>query len=55
MLSHTQLGQAAMTAKRQAMPESPKFDGPSGTNASSEGNKYAANSNTPLPNNGSNS
>ena len=55
MLSESQLGPAAMTAKKQAMPESTKFDGPSSLNSSGAANKYAANSNTSLPNNGSNS
>ena len=54
MLSQPQLGQAAMTAKKQAMPESTKFDGPSSINTSGASNKYAANSNTSLPNDGSN-
>jgi hypothetical protein len=55
MLSQAQMGGAAMTASKQAMPETSHFDGPSGTPISGVQDKFAANSNTPLAKPGSNS
>lgn len=43
-----------MTANKQAMPEADKFDGPSGINTPGGENNFAAHSNMPLPNSGSN-
>lgn len=49
MLSQVQLGGAAMSADKQAMPEKDKFDGPGGLNSSGSDNKFAANANSSLP------
>ena len=49
MLSQAQLGDAAMTQKKQAMPEQGKFDGPAGIDTPGGENNYAANSTKPLP------
>lgn len=49
MISQVQFGQQAMTASKQAMPESGKFDGPAGIETSSSQNKFAANSSSSLP------
>jgi hypothetical protein len=49
MISQVQFGQQSMTANKQAMPESGKFDGPEGVNTSGSQNHFAANSNTSLP------
>jgi hypothetical protein len=53
MISQTEFGQNSMTVTKQAMPESDKFDGPSGINTSGEQNKFAANSNSSLAKPGS--
>ena len=55
MLSQAQMGGAAMTASKQAMPETHSFDGPSGIPTSGVEDKFAANSNSSLPKPGSNS
>jgi hypothetical protein len=55
MLSQAQMGPAAMTASKQAMPETQHFDGPSGITTSGVQDKFAANSNTSLPKPGFNS
>jgi hypothetical protein len=49
MISKVQFGGQAMTANKQAMPESIKFDGPASVEVSSAQNSMAANSNKPLP------
>ena len=49
------MGGAAMTASKQAMPETHNFDGPSGIPTSGVEDKFAANSNSSLPKPGSNS
>lgn len=49
MISQAQFGSQAMTASKQAMPENVKFDGPGGLETPGTQNKFAANSNTPLP------
>jgi hypothetical protein len=49
MISKVQFGSQAMTANKQAMPETTKFDGPAGVNTSGAQNSMAANANTPLP------
>jgi hypothetical protein len=48
MISQVQFGNQSMTASKQAMPESIKFDGQAGISTSSGENKFAANSNTHL-------
>ena len=55
MLSQVQMGGAAMTASKQAIPETGKFDGPSGLSTSSVQDKFAANSSTPIAKPGFNS
>jgi hypothetical protein len=49
MISQPQFGNQAMTANKQAMPESTKFDGPASVEVSGAQNSMAANSNKPLP------
>jgi hypothetical protein len=49
MISQPQFGSQAMSASKQATPESDKFDGPGGINTPGGENKFAANSNAPLP------
>ena len=49
MISQPEFGQASMTTDKQAMPESAKYDGPAGLDSSGASNKFAANSNKPLP------
>jgi hypothetical protein len=49
MISQTQFGSQAMTASKQAMPESVKYDGPGEIKVSGSQNMLAANSNKPLP------
>ena len=49
MISQAQFGNQAMTASKQAMPESTKYDGPGGLETPGTQNKFAANSATPLP------
>jgi hypothetical protein len=49
MISTEQFGHQALTASKQAMPETIKFDGPGGLKISAEQDKMAANSNKPLP------
>jgi hypothetical protein len=39
----------SITQNKQAMPESTKYDGPGGLEISSSSNRFAANSNAPLP------
>ena len=39
----------SITANKQSVPESERFDGPGGLDVSGEQNKLAANANTPLP------
>lgn len=46
MLSEVQMG--SITKDKQAMPENNKFDGPGGLDVSGSGNKFAANSSSPL-------
>ena len=48
MISQAEFGSQAMTEKKQAMPETAKFEGPSGLSSSSSENKFAANENTPI-------
>jgi len=48
MISQTQFGSQAMTASKQAMPETKRFDGPAGLEESNSANKFAANSTAPL-------
>jgi hypothetical protein len=55
MLSQVQMGGAAMTASKQAMPEIGKFDGPAGINTPNVQDKFAANSNTSIAKPGFNS
>jgi hypothetical protein len=55
MLSQAQMGGAAMSASKQAMPETQKFDGPSGIATSGVEDKFAAHSNMPLAKPGFNS
>jgi len=53
MLSQVQMGSMSrmnsITQNKQAMPESTKYDGPGGLEISSSSNRFAANSNAPLP------
>lgn len=53
MLSQVQMSSMSkmnsITQNKQAMPESVKFNGPSGLDVSGGENKFAANSATPLP------
>lgn len=49
MISTSQFKNQSITANKQAMPETLKFDGPGGLNISGAQNKMAANSNKPLP------
>ena len=50
MISNQQFGsKPSITASKQAMPESVKYDGPAGLETSSAQDKFAANSRTPLP------
>jgi hypothetical protein len=49
MISQVQFGSQAMTISKQAMPEKVKYDGPGEIEASGIQNKFAANSNKPLP------
>jgi len=49
MISQAEFGNQAMTASKEAMPESTKFDGPGGIKTSESQNKFAANSGTSLP------
>lgn len=55
MISQSQFGGNSITANKQAMPESTKYDGPGGLNSSGSQNKFAANANTSLPKPGFNS
>lgn len=55
MISQTQFGNQAMTASKQAMPESVKYNGPGEIKISGLQNNFAANSNKPLPKPGFNS
>ena len=55
MISQTQFGSQAMTASKQAMPETVKYDGPGELETSGNQNKFAANSSKPLPKPGFNS
>lgn len=54
MISKMQFVAQALTAKKQAMPESKKFDGPSPLEFANSGNNAAANSNAPLAGSGTN-
>ena len=45
MISQAQFGQQSVTANKQAMPESVKFDGPGEVPVSGAQNHFAANSN----------
>lgn len=49
MISQTQFGSQAMTASKQAMPETTRYDGPAGLDTSGGDNKFAANSTSSLP------
>lgn len=50
MISQTQFGlKPSITASKQAMPESVKYDGPAGLEVNGLQNKFAANSRKPLP------
>ena len=50
MISNQQFGsKPSITASKQAMPESVKYNGPAGLEVSGIENKFAANSRTPLP------
>ena len=55
MISQLQFGRQAMTVSKQAMPESVKYNGPGELEISGNQNKFAANSNKPLPKPGFNS
>lgn len=55
MISQPQFGSQSMTQSKQAMPETTKYDGPSGISATAGTNMFAANANTPLPKPGFNS
>jgi hypothetical protein len=48
MISQAQFGSQAMTASKQAMPETKRYDGPAGLDTSGSDNKFAANSTAPL-------
>jgi len=54
MISQVQFGAQAMTASKQAMPESSKFDGPGAGNISGADNRFSPHANMPLANSGSN-
>jgi len=50
MISNQQFGlKSSITASKQAMPESVKYDGPAGLEVSGVQNKFAANSGKYLP------
>ena len=50
MISNQQFGsKPSITASKQAMPESVKYNGPAGLETSSAQDKFAANSRMPLP------
>lgn len=49
MISQSEFGSQSMSASKQAMPETTKFDGPSGITTPAGENKFAANSNSSLP------
>ena len=55
MISQVQFGSQAMTASKQAMPETTHFDGPAGLDPSGGENKIAANTAKPLAKPGFNS
>ena len=55
MISQAQFGSQAMTISKQAMPEKVKYDGPGEVEVSGSQNRFAANSNKPLPKPGFNS
>ena len=49
MITKAQFGSQDMTASKQAMPETTKYDGPASINTSGSDNKFAANSTSSLP------
>jgi len=49
MISQSQFQGQSVTANKQAMPESTKYDGPAGVSTSGSQNNMAAHANTPLP------
>jgi hypothetical protein len=51
MISQAQFGSQAMSISKQAMPENVKYDGPGELEGFGNQNKFAANSNKPLPKN----
>lgn len=53
MISQTEFGQNSITANKQAMPESGKYDGPSGINTPGGENSFAAHSTSPIAGSGS--
>lgn len=55
MISQSEFGSQAMSPSKQAMPETTKFDGPSGLKTSGSENQFAANSGTHIAASGSGS
>lgn len=53
MISNSEFGQNAMTASKQAMPESGKYDGPSGISTPGGENSFAAHVTSPIAGSGS--